>query len=107
MSLGSNSWPSTATSSQGWLARTDASSFPRVDDYRSPQAGQAAPQQYHFGLGLGDLEEAVHHLLELGAAEPAFQPGRAFITGVAAGHQQRKIALPIGSNCNAASSGSE
>lgn len=50
--------------------------FLRVEDYRAPQwPGQVVPQQFHLDFGVDDLDEAEAHLLELGAAKPAFQPG--------------------------------
>ncbi|MFF5719113.1 VOC family protein [Streptomyces buecherae] len=50
--------------------------FQRVADYRPPRwPDPAAPQQFHLDFAVDDLDRARSRLVELGAREPAHQPG--------------------------------
>ncbi len=54
---------------------TSVLNFQQVHSYSAPQwPGQGHPQQLHLDFGVSDLEAAVAHAIDLGAAEALEQP---------------------------------
>ncbi len=76
-------WPVAAQTEAEWVqlesGHTSTIGFQQVQGYRAPTwPSQEIPQQAHIDFVVDDLVEATGRVLDLGAREADFQPGKTY-----------------------------